>query len=271
MINFTLVLKGILFGMANLIPGISGGSVALITKVYKELIQAIDKVIKAAFSIFYFNFKPLKKIPYKFITIYALGIISGLAIFILLSQALLGELRAGFYSFLIAAILYASYILQKPLQHTLKNWFLGILGAIISLAVFYFSLDTNPSVALYFFLGILAISTLILPGVSGAFVLLVFGQYENFLNMLRNIPDNILLLTTFGIGGILGLITTTKILNQVLTKYPNKTLFFLIGLMIGGVIAPVNEVIQAIQQDNQIIQAIIGFAIGLLLVYTYDA
>lgn len=271
MADFMLLLKGILFGMANLIPGVSGGSVALITKVYEELIHALDKVIKAVFSLATFNFDPLKTLPYKFIVIYGLGILSGLAVFILLSTAILGDLRAGFYSFLTGVILYAAYLLQKPLKHSVWNWFLLLLGALISLGVFYFSLELNPSLMLYFLLGILAISTLILPGVSGAFILLVFGQYENFLNMLRNIPENISFLFMFGIGGIIGLVVTAEILNKVLKKYYDKTLFFLIGLMVGGVVAPVNEVVLALQQDYSYVGVIAGFVIGLLLVYTYDA
>lgn len=242
--------KGMLMGIADLVPGISGGTVALITGLYKELIQSIDNLKPAALKIlFQAGVGPFwKAINGRFLAAVFGGILTSVLLFSRLIEYLIEEesvrLWAFFFGLLMASIV---YLIQKNKILTPTSLGLLLLGIIVSYSV---SLLT-PTVAeinyLYIFLcGMLAISAMILPGLSGAYLLMILGAYKIILSTVRQAQDLIfdfnqelffkvvLVLGSFLLGIAIGLKLFSKVLRWLFDHKPQQTIAVLIGLMTGA-------------------------------------
>lgn len=237
-------------GIADLVPGISGGTVALITGLYKELIQSIDNLKPAALKIlFQAGVGPFwKAINGRFLAAVFGGILTSVLLFSRLIEYLIEEesvrLWAFFFGLLMASIV---YLIQKNKILTPTSLGLLLLGIIVSYSV---SLLT-PTVAeinyLYIFLcGMLAISAMILPGLSGAYLLMILGAYKIILSTVRQAQDLIfdfnqelffkvvLVLGSFLLGIAIGLKLFSKVLRWLFDHKPQQTIAVLIGLMTGA-------------------------------------
>jgi putative membrane protein len=236
----TLFLKGMLMGICDSIPGISGGTIAFITGIYEKLILSINQI----FDLRDFkNFsKNIKKIDFPFLIILGLGIFSA----ILLGSRLIAYLLDNYYAYTIAFFIGLIIASSKLIYEKIKkfDYLYGITGLIIG-ALFAALIPMNVNVTMpYVFLGgFVAISAMFLPGISGAFILLIMGLYEYIINALHNIEITTLL--TFMLGAFFGALIISRVITYLFNKYKSSTLSFLLGLVIGSIAVPIRNIAES--------------------------
>jgi len=245
-----IILKGIAMGAADVVPGVSGGTIAFISGIYEELIESIDNLNLGVFKVWK---KEGFKTAWKSINgSFLLALFSGITISILSLAKLIKWLLhnepvllwAFFFGLVLASILY--------IGKQIKTWSPKIIIAIIitSILSYFITLAepfASPDSPFYLlFCGFIAIIAMILPGVSGAFILLILGAYETAINTVNNLVEGVTtanwdilkeaLLNFFllGIGAIIGLKVFSKALNWMFKHHKNLTLAILTGFMIGS-------------------------------------
>lgn len=250
-IQYVLItLKGMAMGAADVVPGVSGGTIAFISGIYEELIESIDKL----------NLTNLKKIRSHGFKVFwksvngsfLLALFSGIAISILslakLIKWLLQNEPVLLWSFFFGLVVASIVFIGKQIKTT--N-FLIILAIISSTLLSYYITRAEPFASpdsnLYlFFCGFVAIIAMILPGISGAFILLLLGAYEIAIETINNLIKSITTLNTalftdavtkfamLGIGAVVGIKVFSKILNWMFKHHKNVTLAILTGFMVGS-------------------------------------
>ncbi|MDR0900877.1 MAG: DUF368 domain-containing protein [Methanobrevibacter sp.] len=263
-------------GSADIIPGVSGGTIALITGIYERLVHGIGKIkfsfvkplLKGNFK--EFKIKLLEEIDFGLFIPLGLGI----AIAMLTLSKVIGFLMAVYpaftFAFFLGLILASSYILYTQIGgFTVNHIILSIIGFI--LAFIFVSLNpiaTNHSLPIIFLSGLIAICAMILPGISGAFLLVLLGQYEYMLNALNSL--NFIEIITFCIGALIGILGFSKILDYLLQHYKDVTMAFLIGIMIGTLRIPFDQIAtnisgSIIDMIITLVLIIIGFVLIIIL------
>jgi putative membrane protein len=230
-----LLLKGMAIGIADLIPGVSGGTVALVLGVYERLIKGIRNIGHRSFcNTILRRGKRCDRIDLEFL----LPLFAGIGFsFVTLSFAmlyLLGNLASPTYAFFFVAILGSSLILFKSERlFSAKNMGVATLGFVLA----FYLVGLNPAslghtLPILFITGALVIMAMILPGISGALVLLFLGQYEYFFDALHElrIPE----LLAFAAGATLGILAFSHALSALLERHRAITISFLIGLTLGA-------------------------------------
>ena len=135
------------------------------------------------------------------------------------------------------------------------------------LLIFLVPVNASPSLGYVFFGGLIAISAMFLPGISGAFILLIMGLYEFMINVLQNISANFGYLTVFLLGIILGAFIISRVISFVLTKHKCKTLYLLLGLVIGSLSIPIKRIFTTtILNLSNFFLMIVFLILGVLLV-----
>lgn len=257
MAGILIFVKGLLIGIANIIPGVSGGTFALVLGIFERLMDAIKAIggqtLKVGLSLLLKGFSPearedfwkeWKRIDGNFLFALGLG-----AVFAILASSWLidyllknhPDITLAFFIGLILPSLWVPYKMMKQKKIIHFFWLFPGIGLTVGLAFAFSggaSGTVNPLMA--FASGAIAISAMILPGVSGSFVLLVMGQYQNVLVAIKTFQqhpfdlNNLLFLTCFGLGCLLGLASFARLLSYLLKKFPSPTLAFLIGLILGS-------------------------------------
>ncbi|MVO10506.1 DUF368 domain-containing protein [Flavobacterium sp. TP390] len=300
-----ITLKGIAMGAADVVPGVSGGTIAFISGIYEELIESINKI----------NFSVIKGIKENGIKNtwaaingnFLVALILGIAISVVTFSKIIIHLLdtqpivvwSFFFGLVIASIL---FIWKEISTWSWKAIVSLLIGIVISYYITIAKPTESPDSYWYLFIsGFLAIIAMILPGVSGAFILLLMGSYQTVIgtiNQLREglstvnfeiIGNALLKLGTFTIGAILGLKLFSKVLTWMFSNHKNTTLALLVGFMIGSLnkIWPWKEVIetrinshgetvpfiektilpQNFEGDSQILTAIIMVICGFMLIF----
>ncbi len=235
-----LLFKGLCMGSADIIPGVSGGTIALITGIYERLILAIRSVdFELVRRLLCFDIKgALSKLHVRFL----LPLLSGIGIAVIsLARGmnyLLHHYPIQIWSLFFGLILASIFIVGGEV----KNWKTGtavsfIAGLVLAfITVGLIPVSTPETLLFIFFSGLVAICAMILPGLSGAFILLVLGKYEFITATLKNPFElhNILIILVFCSGCLIGLIGFSRVLNFFLTRYQSLTLALLTGLMAGS-------------------------------------
>ena len=245
-----LFLKGMLMGAADLVPGVSGGTIALITGIYKELLESINS----------FSWNTLKHIRKKGLTdvwkklngFFLLTVFGGIITSILLLSHILEwfiiyepiGLWSFFFGLLIASIV---YLIKTDLSLKISSLLYLCLGAVFSfLSTQFQGIQENFSLWYLFISGFIGISAMILPGLSGAYILFVMGVYQTILTNVRQAQELLFdfnqaklfavasVLGVFTLGMICGIKVFSKILTWLLKLYPKQIMAVLIGLMIGA-------------------------------------
>lgn len=285
-------------GAADVVPGVSGGTVAFITGIYEELIGSlksfdIDSIrLLTKFKIAEF----WKKINGSFLIVLLSGIVTSLISLARLMTYLLDNHPILIWSFFFGLILVSSPLIMRDIT----KWTLGsvvsmIAGIIIAYLITIISpTDTPTNLLFIFFCGSLAICAMILPGISGAFILLLIGKYEYMITALIDL--NIPVILVFVLGCFLGLVGFSRFLSWILTHYRFPTLALLAGFMIGSLnkVWPWKQVIsyrlnhEGVQvpafdrsilpwdyfnitgQDPQVFKAILFAALGVFLVVAIE-
>ncbi|WP_248722574.1 DUF368 domain-containing protein [Seonamhaeicola sp. ML3] len=290
-----LSFKGMAMGAADVVPGVSGGTIAFISGIYEELISSLNNI---NFSLF----KTLKQNGLKsawnqlngnFLSALLIGIgISVLSLAKGLSWLLENHpilLWSFFFGLVLASIIFIGKQINK--------WSLAvILGGLIGAVVAYYittipSLGTSNSSTWFLFLsGALAICAMILPGISGAFILVLLGAYQPVLDALNN--KDLKTILVVGLGAIVGLLSFSKLLKWLFNNYRNVTLAVLTGFILGSLnkIWPWKKVLSfrtnskgeevpfleqsispfSFEGDNQLILAIILIIIGFATIFILE-
>ena len=229
-----IALKGMAMGAADLVPGISGGTVALITGIYENLIKSLNKIISENRKLSDL-LAILKSSEFTFLLNLFIGIISGILVFSRLIEYLFNNYEILTWSFISGLIISAIILLIRRI----KSWdftnilciILGIIFGQIIISVQ--NLDTTHNIPIIFLSGFLAISAMLLPGISGSYILVLLGQYAYIITSLNDL--NITVITTFISGAILGLIVFTKIIHAIMRRWNKNTIVLMTGLIIGSI------------------------------------
>ncbi len=252
-----LALKGLCMGSADVIPGVSGGTIALITGIYADLIGALRSIdTKVVKQLLAFDIKGvLANVHVRFLLALFSGIVVAILSLARLMNYLLHHHPVPTWSLFFGLIAASTFMVGKHV----RNWFgkagisfgAGILAATV--IVNLIPMHTPESLWFIFICGIVAICAMILPGISGAFILLILGKYEYVTGALKNpfLLQNLIVILVFCLGCAIGLLGFSRVLNYLLQKYHNLTLAFLTGLIAGSMqkIWPWKEVI-----DTQVIR-----------------
>lgn len=293
-----LTARGIGMGAADVIPGVSGGTIAFITGIYEELIDSIKSFNKDFINLL-IQFKMAaawKHINGSFLVAVFSGIlfsIFSLARFISwLLEVHPKMVWAFFFGLIIASAL---HIGKKITNWNRASIVFLIVGIFIAAWVTIATPATTPE-SLWFVLvsGSIAITAMILPGISGSFILLLLGKYEFILNAVRDL--NVLIIVVFAVGCIIGLISFSNIISWFFRKYPNPTMALLTGFMIGSLnklwpwkevtmhrtnsageqvplleksVSPITYT-EVTGDPNQLWQIIVIAIIGFLIIFVFD-
>lgn len=264
----TLFFKGIFMGIADAIPGVSGGTIALLLGIYEELISTISSLnVNLLIDLKQNGFKSFwKKLNGNFLVILITGIGISLIFFIKISSKLLNDYPMFIWSFFLGLIIATVYVIFK----LIKTWdYINIISAfatiILSSILSSISLNSSDEISLIYILvcGIIASSAMILPGISGSLILVIMGVYKVLIDSVNNLETSIIF--TFIIGAITGLISFSKILSWLFNNYKDLTYSIMLGLVIGsiGKVWPwkQNEIVQLANLDMiiSLILVIIGF------------
>ena len=232
------VIAGFFVGLAELLPGISGSTVAIAFKVYEKFILFLSNLKISNFS---FNFKKLNQVFFldliiPFFIAMAISVIFA-SKFILF---LYSEYTNSFLIFLSILMCLISFLIAFRLKNEFKlnmNWIIYFLaGAIFAAMLNSISLvSNNPSFVVFVLVGFIAFSFFLLPGISGSAILLSIGVYEIIIGSIANIQLEILM--PFAIGCLISLLLMPKIINHLLSKYKlNIMIFFAALIFVSGVL-----------------------------------
>jgi putative membrane protein len=232
-----LVLKGIAMGAANVIPGVSGGTMALITGIFERLIDAIKSFnMHAVKLLFRFEIKEFAR----YIDLYFLvAVFGGIAIAIISLARLFAYLFANFpvyiWAYFFGLVLASVYFVGKTVNSWKTNVVITfIIGTIVAVIISVMNPARENSGLLYLMLcGVVAICSMILPGLSGSFVLILMGNYQ--LVMIDAVNDrNLGILIPVGVGAVVGLLAFSHILSWVFKRYRDQTISLLTGFILGS-------------------------------------
>jgi putative membrane protein len=230
-------LKGMGMGAADIVPGVSGGSIALITGIYEELLTSINSFNSESLKLLLkFEFKAFfKAVNGAFLLSLLLGILTSIFSLSKLITYLMAEHPIPLWSFFCGLILVSAFLILKDI----KKWSLGVVIAlIIGTIAAYFITELPPTSspdALWFTFvaGAIAICAMILPGISGSFILLILGKYEPILHAVSE--RNFATLGMFSLGCIVGLLSFSRVISWLLKRFYSLTIGLLSGFMLGSI------------------------------------
>ena len=237
-----IYLKGIAMGIADLVPGVSGGTIALITNIYEDLIISINQLnAKEIFTLFGANRKSSwHKINGPFLLPLFLGIATSILFLSSIISFFLENHALALWSFFFGLILASSILICKDLKQWSPSTIAGlIIGGLISFLISFLSPAEQTEALPYLFVcGMLMIMAMILPGISGAFILVLLGAYETALETVELVRSfriqGFLNLLAFGLGGIIGLKLFARWVGKLYVNYRDPLLATMSGFMFGS-------------------------------------
>ena len=230
-------LKGMAMGAADVVPGVSGGTIAFISGIYEELLNSISSFNFSLINVFKNEgFKSVWiKVNGNFLVSLFVGILISVLSLAKLIESMLENQPIVIWSFFFGLVLASIIYIGKQITKWTKGSFLClILGAILAFYITTLNpmVSANSSPWFLFLVGMIAICAMILPGISGSFILVLLGAYKPVLNAL-NTKDFVSIII-FLVGAILGLLSFSRILKWLFSTYKNYTLATLTGFIIGS-------------------------------------
>jgi putative membrane protein len=259
------IFKGMAMGVSDLIPGVSGGTIALLLGIYQQFIASINGV-----------FSKRWKQSVLFLIPIGIGIVLALLLVSRLVEWLIEAYPQPTFIFFLGLIIGIIPTLLKEIDYkksfTPVHYVLLLIGAVLVASTAFVKDDNMTAVIehlgqsdyiLLFFAGWLASSAMILPGISGSFVLLLLGVYPTVINAVSNL--NFAVILTVGAGVLIGVLVTSKLITILLAKFKAGTYAVMIGFIVGSIVIiypglPGNAVL--------IIVSIIAFIAGVISAYT---
>lgn len=233
---FLLYLKGAAMGAADVVPGVSGGTIAFIAGIYEQLIESIKSISFSTLTV-------LRKEGFKaawesingtFLLTLGLGVITSLVSLAHVITYLLDAFPEMVWSFFFGLIVASSLMIRKMIT----AWDMAAFGSLLigALTAYWISVATpaggSDNLLFIFFSGAIAICAMILPGISGAFILLLLGMYAPMIDALKSFDIPIVIVFVSGCG--IGLLAFSRVLSWMFKHYHNQTLSLLMGFMLGS-------------------------------------
>jgi putative membrane protein len=231
-------LKGFCMGSADIIPGVSGGTMALILGIYERLLSAIRSFDRAWLGdILRFRIsEALARNDLLFLVSLGFGIVFAIIFFtrVIPLPTLIITHPELIYGLFFGLILASIVILMGEVEkYGFKEIIVTIVGVILGLTIVNLVPVETPTAAWFIFLcGFIAISAMLLPGISGSFILLILGKYAYIINALEEF--NLVVILTFGFGALSGLVVFSRIIVWLLNHYHQATLLVIKGILIGS-------------------------------------
>lgn len=268
-----LMIKGFILGIANIIPGVSGGTLALTLGIYEDMINAVSHF-----------FKNIKK-NLEFIIPLGVGAVISILAMSKLINYTLTEFPIPTTLFFMGLIVGGIPLIYKKVQDKKKqkSHIIAFLLTFILILIMTFSKSGNFTVSLaninplmmllIALVGMITAATMVIPGISGSFVLMLLGFYKPILNTISNITDfsmlshNLMILIPFGIGVLIGIVLIVKLIEYLLTKHETITYYAILGFITSSIISLFvglggNSITVA-----QVLVGIILFVVGSLVGY----
>lgn len=243
-------------GIAEIIPGVSGGTIAFITGIYEELINSIKSVNSASIKLL-INFKLTsfwKHINGTFLLTLLLGMLTSILALSRVIVFLLNDHPFKIWGFFFGLIIASAIVIFGKVEKMSINVFIAlIIGLIISSYIALEAPSATPNTDLFIFLsGAIAISAMILPGISGSFILVFLSKYEFILNSLNNF--DVAVISIFIVGCIVGLVTFSRVFSYLFKKYNDVVISVLVGFLLGSLfkIWPFYKVIEYSETNKPI-------------------
>lgn len=233
-----IYMSGLLMGAADIVPGVSGGTIAFILGIYDRLIQALSEVNKDSIELLLKG--DVKTLWHHFDGAFLLVLGSGILTSIFLFAGVLSHLLVVYpsylWSFFLGFILAAAYFLiNQIVDFGLRHFYLLVAGAAVGASLsLLVPTQLNTSLVMVFFSGMIAICAMILPGLSGSFLLLMMGMYGFILSAIKSL--DIVVIIVFASGALIGLLSFSKVLHYLLSHARSMTLSALTGVMLGALV-----------------------------------
>lgn len=278
-----LFISGILIGIANIIPGVSGGTIAVILNIYDPLISSIRHVVSHPFS---------SKKECLFLAQIGLGAILGILLFshlITLSLTTFPKETMGFFIGLISVSIPFIWKSHSEMSLSVRPvlLFLGVCCALLGLVLLCEPVEmgsavlelTMSKVGFLFLSGFIASSTMIIPGISGSFMLLILGSYYLILNSVSHVSHQLIgrdftissevaVIFIVGCGAIAGIVLCSKGIFWLLRRFPKDTYYGILGLIVGSLIHMAISLVVVLNMTDLLsvfVSLIVGFSLPLLL------
>jgi putative membrane protein len=233
-----VAIKGALMGAANVVPGVSGGTIALLTGIYQELIESIKSINGKNLGLL-FRGKIAdfwKAINGNFLLAVAVGIVVSIFSLAKAMTWLLEHYPLQTWAFFFGLVLVSTVYMIRGLKDLkLQHWLSLLVGAACGAILCLVSPShTSDSLPFIFICGAIAMCTMILPGISGSFILVLLGKYAFMMDAVSNLKWVILIV--FAVGAIIGILAFSHAFSWLLKKAYNGTMMFLSGLMLGSLV-----------------------------------
>lgn len=270
-----ITVKGIGMGAADVIPGVSGGTIAFLTGIYEELINSIKSVNTQAFRLLFTG--RIKMFWNHINGTFLVSLILGIAISFLslarLMQYLMANEPIPLWSFFFGLIIASAILILKDIDLTkVKNATALLLGTAAGATICLVSPTETPDQLWFIFIcGAIAICAMILPGISGSFILLLLGKYEYMLKALTDF--NLTAILVFVAGAAIGIVSFSHFLSWLLRKYHTATISALAGIMIGSLLKvwpwqlQIGEVSRPVMPFQPDLQPLFSGHIGLAVLF----
>ncbi|MBT4930720.1 MAG: DUF368 domain-containing protein [Flavobacteriales bacterium] len=259
--NLLIALRGMAMGIAEVIPGVSGGTIAFITGIYERLID----VIKSIGPELWYAYKKdgltsvWNKLDGTFLVSLLAGMVLGIVLGVFLITYLLDTYPLLVWSYFFGLILVSALFVGKQINEwDGQRVFAVTIGACIA---YYITVSVpapgNPALYYVFISGMIAVSALLLPGISGSFILLLMGMYSYIIPTVKEAiktfeADKLIILITFGSGMLVGMIIFSRVLSWTFKNYHDFTLAVLTGFLLGSLnkIWPWQHVIRTMEKPD---------------------
>lgn len=296
-----IYLKGVAMGAADAVPGVSGGTIALITGIYQRFISALtaltfSSLLSILESLYRREYRQvqdqIKDIDFFFLAFLGTGIITSLLVMLNFMHFMLTNYTVITYGFFFGLIAVSALILYSEINlKSRKNKLVGLIGFLTAFLLSgYGATSLGNSLTVIFLAGCIAVSAMILPGISGSLILVILGQYEYITSALSKFTEAVLTVNETGIEGIIdsappilvfitgafvGLFSIANLVEKALTKYRKATMTFLVSMIVGALRAPVKEVNmhltdQGIEWITVLPEFVVASIIGGLIVFLLD-
>lgn len=271
--SLTLILKGMAMGMAEVVPGVSGGTIAFITGIYERLLETIKHVLGPQV------WRSLSRDGLSaawqqanggFLVLLLSGMAVGIVVGVFGITHLLEHYPILLWAFFFGLIIASAVYIGKQVERWKAAEIIGlVLGTLIAYVITIASpAEGSTHLGLVFVSGMIAISALILPGISGSFILLLMGMYTIIIPTIKEAlktlaPESLVVLGVFGLGCLVGLATFSRVLSWAFKRYHELTLAVLTGFMLGSLnkIWPWRKAVLGLDEDGALVEITAGTAI----------
>ena len=269
------IIKGMIIGIANVIPGLSGGTIAVAMGIYDKIIYAVNNIFK--------NPKESIKLVWKYVIGMAAGVLLALIAITKLFELFRLPTTAIFIGLVLGSIpMIADKIKNQKISIIDIGLFIFTIGILIVLPLFSTGAvktltHSVGSMIMLFIIGIIAAATMIIPGVSGSMMLMIMGYYESILNLMTDtvkafftldmatFGSNLLLVLPFAVGVILGIVVIAKFIQIVLNKYTKTVFIAILGMILASPFGMILELGDVKFTPVSIIISLIALVIGVIV------